>query len=70
MLYVRVLLVASVITVGGCVAPPKPANPPAQDSKALAKEIDRVCSLPEAERAAELEKIKNEFGMVLYCGGK
>jgi hypothetical protein len=32
------------------------------------REINRVCSLPEAERAAEIEAIKAESGMVVLCG--
>ena len=46
----------------------------AQQSQTLTKqagqEIDRICSLPEAERAAELQRIKDQSGMVLYCGNR
>ncbi len=38
-------------------------------NKRAADEINRICSLPEAERDAELKKIKEQSGMVLYCGG-
>jgi len=68
MLYVRVLLLTSVIAVSGCAAAPKPADTPAQDSKALGERISRICALPETERAAEIEKMKKETGMALYCG--
>jgi hypothetical protein len=38
-------------------------------NKRAADEINRICSLPPAEREVELKKIKEESGMVLYCGG-
>jgi hypothetical protein len=32
-----------------------------------AQEIDRICSLPPAEREAALEKLKEESGLELQC---
>jgi hypothetical protein len=32
------------------------------------KEIKRICALPEGQREPELKKVKEESGMVLYCG--
>ena len=68
MSYVRVLLLTTALIAGGCAAPPKPADTSTQDSKALGERISRICALPDAQREAELEKMKNETGMVLYCG--
>jgi len=69
MLYVRVLLVASLLaSAGGCATPPRHANGAEPDQKVLGERITRICALPEAERAVEVEKLKNESGMVLYCG--
>jgi outer membrane biogenesis lipoprotein LolB len=42
----------------------------ARIEKQAAAEINRICALPEAEREAELKKIKDQSGMVLYCGSK
>jgi hypothetical protein len=42
----------------------------ARVEKQAAAEINRICALPEAEREAELKKIKDQSGMVLYCGSK
>jgi hypothetical protein len=42
----------------------------ARIEKAAAKEINRICALPEDQREAELKKIKEKSGMVLYCGAK
>jgi hypothetical protein len=42
----------------------------ARIEKAAAVEINRVCALPEEEREAELKKIKEQSGVVLFCGSK
>jgi hypothetical protein len=39
-------------------------------NKQAAAEINRICALPDAEREAELKKIKEQSGVVLYCGNK
>lgn len=36
--------------------------------KEAAKEIKRICALPASERAAELERINKESGIVVQCG--
>jgi hypothetical protein len=36
--------------------------------KEAAREIKRICALPLAERAAELERINKESGIVVQCG--
>jgi hypothetical protein len=38
--------------------------------KQAAQEANRICSLPDAQRELELKKIKEQSGIVLYCGGK
>jgi hypothetical protein len=40
----------------------------ARIEKEAAKEINRICALPDDQREAELKKIKEQSGMVLYCG--
>ena len=35
-----------------------------------AQEIRRICALPEPERQVELQRIKNESGVVVQCGKK
>ena len=36
--------------------------------KEAAREIKRICALPPPERAAEIERINKESGMVVQCG--
>lgn len=36
--------------------------------KEAAREMRRICALPPAERAAELERISKESGIVVQCG--
>lgn len=36
--------------------------------KEAAKEIKRICALPPPERAAELERINKDSGIVVQCG--
>ncbi len=42
----------------------------AEINRKAAAEINRICALPEDQREAELKKIKDQSGMVLYCGNK
>ena len=42
----------------------------ARVEKRAAAEINRICALPEDQREAELKKIKEQSGIVLYCGNK
>jgi hypothetical protein len=35
--------------------------------KHVAKEISRICALPESERKAEIERIGREDGAVIVC---
>jgi len=34
----------------------------------ISAEVRRVCALPAAERDAELQRIKGQYGVALYCG--
>jgi hypothetical protein len=68
----KVALVVGIglVVLSGCnTAPPGgvKAGPTAVETKAAA-EIQRICALPTGEREAELKKIKDESGMVIYCG--
>jgi len=36
----------------------------------IAAEVARICALPAAEREKALEKLKQDSGMVLFCGSK
>ena len=54
--------------LSGCSTPDqREAAESAAIKKEVAAEIDRICSLAEPERTAELEKVKRESGMELYC---
>ena len=64
----KVVLLASSTVLVGCAAT-------SADSKRavgpdIAAEVGRICALPQAERERELEKLKQESGMVLFCGSK
>jgi hypothetical protein len=53
----------------GCAAEPqRRATENAAVQKEAAKEIKRICALPPLERAAELERINKESGIVVQCG--
>ena len=36
--------------------------------KQAAKEINRICALTQAQRETEVKRIKEQTGVVLYCG--
>jgi hypothetical protein len=64
-------LAITLLAFAGCETPAeRRAAENARIEKQAAAEINRICALPEAERAAELKKIKDQSGMVLYCGSK
>ena len=64
------LLLLACTLVGCTTAAERRATENARVEKQAAAEINRICALPEAEREAELKKIKDQSGMVLYCGSK
>jgi hypothetical protein len=51
-----------------CAAGPTPEEVEAERQRATEKRIDEICALPELERSKELERLKQEAGLVLYCG--
>jgi hypothetical protein len=64
-------LVASLVALGSCQTPSEQqAAKNAEINKHAAAEVNRICALPDAEREAELKKIKEQSGVVLYCGNK
>jgi hypothetical protein len=57
--------------LSGCQTPAeKQATHNAEINLQATVEINRICALPEDQREAELKKIKDQSGMVLYCGSK
>ena len=42
----------------------------AESNQEVTAEITRICLLPPDQRDTELKKIKEQSGMVLYCGSK
>ncbi len=66
------LAVAGTALLGILAACETPAQRQARENARIVKEgdkeIKRICALPEDQREAELKKIKEESGMVLYCG--
>lgn len=67
---VRILMLGGILVAGGCATQQKTAPAPENGAvkKEAAQEINRICSLPEAEREPELKKLKEESGLVLFCG--
>ena len=66
---VKLLTLAGVIVLGACsTAAQRRAAQTAQIEKAAAKEIRRICALPESERAAEIKKLEDESGFTVNCG--
>ena len=65
------LILAFALLGSACAPAAKPSRTDAAERAALAKRIDAICARPEGEeRQAELDKLKRETGLVLYCGGK
>ena len=66
---VTVLLLGGMIAIAGCASTSQQRTAEnAAVKKEAAQEIDRICSLPESERETELQKLKEESGLVLFCG--
>ena len=58
-------------SLSGCETPAqRQAERNAEINRKAAAEISRICALPEDQRETELKKIKDQSGMVLYCGSK
>jgi hypothetical protein len=61
----------ALVGLSACETPAeRQARENARIEKQAAAEINRICALPENEREAELRKMKEKSGMVLYCGNK
>ena len=63
----KALPLAAVVVIAGCASAPSPEEEE-QARKALAARVDNICSLPPGQRDAELERLKKEAGVVLFCG--
>ncbi|HLA71569.1 MAG TPA: hypothetical protein VK624_08680 [Steroidobacteraceae bacterium] len=62
-------MLVTALAAGGCeTAAQRQAREVADARKDVAREVARTCALPKEEREKELEKLKNESGMVLQCG--
>ena len=53
-----------------CTDAQRKAAEEAKVRKETATEVRRLCDLPPAERAAELEKIQSESDVVVLCGNE
>jgi hypothetical protein len=62
------LTIATPIFLAACATQPQQKT---QENEAVRKraahEIARICALPEADRQAEIDKIKQESGVAIYC---
>jgi ABC-type glycerol-3-phosphate transport system substrate-binding protein len=65
---VRTAALATLLLAAGCQSPqPKTQAGAGPD---IAAEVTRICALPGGEREQALEKLKQDSGMVLFCGAK
>lgn len=67
-LYCWFLSLACTAGLAGCgtlSAQPGRESPPMRQH--AAQEIDRICALPEEARQAEIQRIKAQSGLQLYC---
>jgi hypothetical protein len=60
----------SLLTACVSVAAQRKADDDAAVQKEAAREIQRVCALPEFERESEIRKVKDQSGFVIVCSGK
>jgi len=61
----------AVAALCGCAAPLDRPTPDVDNiNKDATDELRRICSLPEPDRQAEIDRVKTEHGMVLYCPKK
>jgi hypothetical protein len=66
---VPVMIVATLTLVSGCATEAqRRAAESAEVQQQAVDEMKRVCALPEAEREAELERIRTQSGIVVECG--
>jgi hypothetical protein len=63
-----ILVIAALAAAGCATQPPRQAQEPGAIDPALAERINKICSLPKAEREAALAKLRAETGLVVYCG--
>ncbi|MDY6946687.1 MAG: hypothetical protein SXG53_13275 [Pseudomonadota bacterium] len=59
---------AVLLPLAACSSAQRKAAEQAELEKETAQEVSRLCALPAAERAAQLEKVHNESDIVVFCG--
>jgi len=65
----RAVAAALAATLAACTtAPGRPAADNAAVQAEAAREIRRICALPEDQRQAEIRRIKDQSGVVIGCG--
>ena len=65
----RLSMIAGLIVLAACsTAGQRRAAENATIQQNAATEVRRICALPESERQAEIQKIKDEAGVVVACG--
>jgi hypothetical protein len=63
------LTLASVIVLGACTtAAQRKAAETAEIEREAARELRRICALPESERATEIKRLEDESSMTVNCG--
>jgi len=65
--YLPLALFASLALTACATRAERTATEQAALRQQAAQEIDRICALPEAERQADIRKIKEESGLELQC---
>jgi starvation-inducible outer membrane lipoprotein len=66
----RVLAIALAAVLAACsTAPEHPASDNAAVQAEAAREVRRICALPEDQRQAEIRRTRDQSGVVIGCGG-
>lgn len=61
------LIIAMPILLAACATQHQKSQQNEAIRKRAAQEIARICALPEADRQAEIERIKKESDVAIYC---
>ena len=64
----KVAMLAELIVLAACSTAQRKAAENASIQQDAATEIRRICALPESDRQVEIQKIKDEAGVVVACG--
>lgn len=68
--FMTACLAGALLSLSGCASEQRKAEENARMQREAAQEVRRICALPAAEREAELEKVRRESDIVVFCGSE